>query len=1738
MCKDRAGTGLLHKAVFRGQRGVVDWLLDNQPNTVHLKDREGRTPLHYCGACEDQDAMWQRLVDAGADVGAKDNRGRTADYYLEKPDELRLPTSPQHPAESRGRAADTGLVVKPANIRIWIHDRDMGKLQQLLWEGHGARLRNETSKYPIVKRFLEGVPFVMGAVKDVHTAAIAGDLETFQKRTEEPVPREIFTSKDANGLTPLHKAAGLGHGHIVDDILARAPGAVSVCDAERRTALHFAALVRDGGEVYNKLVRAGADELAQDNMGRTPEHYKSKPADLDAGLLRVVPDAPRTSAAYPPNWDWSVITDPAARVFNGRRSYENGDSESASSRDNEDVVAPTQRAGEDGQGAVGEGGDGDGDSEASPQPAGDASGGQEGASLRDGDADAAENDESAEGGDPPGPPQNDVDGDVGEEESSEQPEQGDADDEVGADEVAPTDSVPTEGAPSGAAPSGDAPAEDASNEEAPPEGAPDQNAATEVSANEIPVADASTGDIPDDEARTEEASTVEASTPAEVSEDRCTTEDGDGQDAEAEDGGVEVGGAEDGEVEDGEVEDGDAGASNAEGGDAQGSDAEGGDAEGGDVEGGDAGGGDAEGGDAEGGDAEGGDAGGDAGGSGGEDGIGNEDGVGDGGVQEVSGGGDSVKGDGIEQDGIEQDGIEQDGTEAGADEEGRIEGDGVEGEVSEENKEAEEMDDDQKDVISKPEQKSQTEDGDGAKEEEEEKTEEGEDRDAKLQKDDEKDRDNDDADQGGANANEGTGLDEEGERQADNEEGGGDAQPDGENSEDKGEGRGQEEVNEELTQADSGQEQVEDAVGQDAPAERDSGDGVDSREQESADAPEASGEEEGEDVVVGDTSDAQGGARDRDSTSTKEKEQRELAPAPSAQEIQTMSLLAPGVRTRRQRLARIVKAITLQKYMAQRAAARRAEGAYAARVAAEASANVQALGKARGRCLWRLASVVVLRTLRWAKKGFPLYDRDWDDPQEEVEDDEAELVEDAEQLLTYTFYPAYSNWRGDRARYMWALLREEASNLHPQVHSFDSGDERDDIPALRWVKLRLMLPEVLELGRRGREGELGDDGGTSARASAGEDSGTNQSAATTVALDGTDLEPEPPPPPEPEPEPVPRDKAEEGRGDVRARPPTPRPQATLLGNDGGDEDEDEEDEGVGEDDDERYPRDPGQMTDDELDAHISRGDLGVLADLVLNGEGDRLLNKNSSNPEVQSFLDHVPSYMAKIRAVHDAARAGNLRGLQAALDRRKFAVARDRRSQSACTPLHLAVLLGQTAVVRYLSGRFPETLSARDLRGRTALHYAAVLADNAHYYNLLLNLGANRALKDKRGATADFYLQNPNTLTHRQLLADIGEPESIADEMFSDKDPLTKAAPKLGTLFGSEDGRYLATALGEPLLQGLNEIADKKPRDPVGYLANFLYNFTGTEVAPEAPGEAQVMAAVLTNGLAEPVGNEDFADNQRPDSQASDAGPKPSAFKDGNRDEFGQSPLHFASARPHGRGGLLQFMSEADLNPALRDELYRTARDVAMQAGLPDNVEEIDRWVLSVAARGQTDKLAEMLLTGYDHILNARESPEVGIVDVAQQRGHTETVAFLQSITAFEERRDRLLRAIRMGGAQGAQEVAEILEPADSRAKLLATARNNMGRCALHVAVLCQQEQLVAYLAHNFADTLHVGDNLERTALHYAMGVEAVESLSKLLIKAGAWRVPKDLKGRQPSYYFMNKTDIQHLQEEEEAQMV
>lgn len=352
-------------------------------------------------------------------------------------------------------------------------------------------------------------------------------------------------------------------------------------------------------------------------------------------------------------------------------------------------------------------------------------------------------------------------------------------------------------------------------------------------------------------------------------------------------------------------------------------------------------------------------------------------------------------------------------------------------------------------------------------------------------------------------------------------------------------------------------------------------------------------------------------------------------------------------------------------------------------------------------------------------------------------------------------------------------------------------------------------------------------------------------------------------------------------------------------------------------------------------------------------------------------------------------------------------------------------------------------------------------------------------------------------------------------------------------LFKTEEGRYLASSLGDPLIKGLTEVANKRPEDPIAYLATYLYNFARNRTDG---GRGQPIDAVAVDRRTD-------GDDGR--SAAS------------SRDEHGQSMLHFAAARKQARGALFQLLQETDVNVGFRDELYRTARDVSVQAAQADNTRDIDQYVVSLAAAGDTDRLAELLLEGYDHVIDTSDDDGTPILQVVEQRGaEPTTVAFLHSVLAFEERRERVHHAIRQGQLETVQELLADEKDTGS-GKLLAIAKNSYGRCTLHVSVLCQQPEIVDYLANAFTDTLHVGDNvscllgrrgrtnspiltrsffqLERTALHYAMGVDKVETLSRLLIEAGAQRTAKDLKGRQPSYYFMNKSDILRLQEEEET---
>ncbi|XP_063697910.1 uncharacterized protein LOC134828816 [Culicoides brevitarsis] len=368
-------------------------------------------------------------------------------------------------------------------------------------------------------------------------------------------------------------------------------------------------------------------------------------------------------------------------------------------------------------------------------------------------------------------------------------------------------------------------------------------------------------------------------------------------------------------------------------------------------------------------------------------------------------------------------------------------------------------------------------------------------------------------------------------------------------------------------------------------------------------------------------------------------------------------------------------------------------------------------------------------------------------------------------------------------------------------------------------------------------------------------------------------------------------------------------------------------------------------------------------------------------------------------------------------------------------------------------------------------------------------------------------------------------------------------------LFRTEEGVYLATSLGDPLIKGLTEVANVRPPDPITFLANYLLDFARKQ--NQLQGAEEISSVALVSG--DPSTDLQEANTElfkqrasgksiRSTAAISAAIEAPSNSMDhenapeghqsttpgDDRDEHGQSILHFACARSHGKNALIQLIEESETSITYRDELYRTARDVSLQANQPDNAREIDRYVVQLAARGDSESLANMVWEGYDHILDATDADGTSIEQVARARGHQEVVTLLESLNDFEQLRENLLSAIRAGDLEQVKKVG-----AQSDMSKLTKAKNYYGRCSLHVAVLLENEEIVDFLASNFRATLHIGDNLARTPLHYAMGIDKVEAISRILIKNGAKRVVKDLKGRQPSYYFMNKADILRLQEEE-----
>ncbi|XP_058975952.1 uncharacterized protein LOC101893623 isoform X3 [Musca domestica] len=2012
-------------------------------------------------------------------------------YYHSSPPKV-LPMNGQLPNDSgRRRRGSDDFSIKLSTIRIWMHEKEIGKLTRILWAGQGNRLRQQASTNPRVKRFLAAVPYVMNSIRDVHQAVIDNNLENLQAHLEPPVPPALVTCRDANGLNLIHKAAGLGHATILEYLITTWPDGVHECDITGKTPLHWAASAKNNMRCYTLLTQAGCDEEAVDYKMKTPSFYRHKPHEIERAFLTYVPEAPRVSPDVAT--DWEALSDDSGDGKNPNIKIPemNGFGRHSNTESNENTSEAEMT---EGASAADDDDAGGGDDEAlteepekEEEPAAEENG--------DGDAEPAADEEEEQAEEEK--PAEDETEDKKEEENAEETENANEeaqtnDDEATAeDKEEPQDEKQTQSVNETNATTTTNDSETNKAEEEDHEGENEKQNDEEESENSketvIEKSDEGAQEREDNEKEVNEKDekTIEtAEEIKEIEEKQVETEDSDKSEKKKEDD-------EDLESHDKEkekdevVESHDKAKEEKE--DLESHDK--GKEEEEDLESHDKGKEEKK-------DLESHDKGKEE-----EEDLESHD---KGKTEEKSE--DQVKEN--EQDSSKEAETKEDENEAN-DKANEVELNGNnKGEHNEEKGDSIKEGDnegkgDGKDVVKDMEDRDDLTKNDHEKDSLEEGNQEN-------NKNNEKDEKNETVENTSKNN----------EKEDDNKDKENDDQTQGKNGESKTEGKHEESSIKEETEisVDSGKEDgnisknKEDSAKEDVNSTKE--ETITEVEKEKKKENETNGKPaENENVPdVGSNKSSENG-KDEEQVPKTDDNQKDIKIIEEKSENAEEEIKKEKLGTNESfvKLNLVPTGILKEDHKETSMSDEKKK----TEEQEEDENNNNAVSPINNE---EKDDQDPNRSSESPQKS-PKSPSDTDESQD-IED----FLKQTQQDISNKFDEISDNLKENV---------KEFSNKIKNIFTTSDENENDDK----------------------RDGEEREDNDTP------KDSNENESNDIVVGNANT---------------PKSQHKVVNGKGSGR------KSGKHRSGGENSSEDDDDEDD-----------------EESRINRIIASGDMEQLAQIVLNGDGQKLLNVKAKEPEIQAFLRNVPNYMDKIRRVHEAARGGSLLNLQQALDRRKFAIAKDEISPNGATPLHVAVLFGHSDIVRYLSARFPETTSVTDNDGRTALHYAAVISDNGHFYNVLQQLGANPKAMDNFDKTPEQYLadndmkdtfnyglllknfgaeeleeqllsdQVPDDLHSSRRLLNDGDIQRTLDRCFSviqesskvwsgatasalaQKKPLSdnnslqlavtgylsrflkpsvyekikkrqtrldhnlfdvlwpalrktskerhleedincgviapdfdvyvvfqefmvplikdmhcmsvtadfKPHPRiayfpmqnaerlntayfvfeddsnlvvrcqvecsrnldtfelplnltigqieqaerlmmakifssafieaideeepgsyytlteileensevhemlssynlliplldqkdavqqaesiafngplwpygrgvyvsasnnmalwlncqehlriisstsskdaadigsvytrigrcisfleqqlhfkesyllgylqsrpsfLGTglkmttiirlpnlmkemdnlrhlcsvrglalttnrqsklsvrlinmqsmgsvehilfqdyctavtnilslekdmsltnskhiasmlvkifrrkienqsfeenpIFKTEQGKYLAENLADPLIKALTQVAQKRPQDPLQYLTNYLQTFVAQR---NTNGRTVVRAAVHSgsshtdstalaansqtdsleekpivptsrmNGHVTRDKGEDIetdpAQQQIYDEDADEAEAALSKRLE-ERDEHGQSMLHFASARSHRRGGLLQLIEESKVDITYRDELYRTARDVALQANQVVNAKDIDRYLISLAIVGDVKPFEYFAIAGYDHIIDLMEDDK-SIIEVAESKGHTELATYLRTIRPMEELREELHQMIRDHKADRVKEIV-----AGPEAKWLLMARNYYGRTALHIAILKEDEELVEHFVKICPEALKIGDNLERSPLHYAMGTNLVEGISRILIQNGAKRTNKDLKGRQPSYYFMNKADILRLQEEED----
>lgn len=223
------------------------------------------------------------------------------------------------------------------------------------------------------------------------------------------------------------------------------------------------------------------------------------------------------------------------------------------------------------------------------------------------------------------------------------------------------------------------------------------------------------------------------------------------------------------------------------------------------------------------------------------------------------------------------------------------------------------------------------------------------------------------------------------------------------------------------------------------------------------------------------------------------------------------------------------------------------------------------------------------------------------------------------------------------------------------------------------------------------------------------------------------------------------------------------------------------------------------------------------------------------------------------------------------------------------------------------------------------------------------------------------------------------------------------------TLKGSPDAEYIARVLGTALKQALSEVVEKRPWDPIEYLAQWLYKHKqnldydakknqesvtladesrGAEAAAETRKKRRDEAIRIREKEEREIRQKEEEERKQREQEelqkkakeslhlaqppvlatvAEEAGETPEAAANRGIVEPHPSVLHEAVAA----GGEVLALLEQGADLAQRDENGRTARDLAEELGQEKVLADIDSYVAELFRNKDTEKITTLIQQNY-----------------------------------------------------------------------------------------------------------------------------------------------------------------------------